>query len=230
MNMNARFFSSILSLFILFISAELSSAQNNLLFTFDDSGPNVTATVTGFFDTAGLSFNGTTSPSPPQAFLGASANFLTLGTTTVGSIDLYGGANAPGPNALGQSFLAGFPTNDPGNFPEIITPLSEYLQIDAFLFAPFSSNAILGLAQGQTVFDADALANNVIVFDASSIEDLGSTAYVGDSSFLSTTPFTVLSDPDGGNTIQFALAVPEPSTLSLLFFSAVGIASLRRRT
>ena len=228
--MNARFFSSTLSLLILFTSAELASAQNNLLFTFDDSGPNVTATVTGLFDVTGLSFSGTTSPTQPQAVLGASANFLTLGTTTVGSIDLYDGANAPGPNAFGQSFLAGFPTNAPGgNFPEIITPLSEYLQIEAFLSAPFTSNAIIGLAQGQTVFDADALANNVIVFDASSIEDLGSTAYVGDSSFLSTTPFTVLSDSSGENTVQFVLAVPEPSSTSLLLASSAGIAFLRRR-
>ena len=32
---------------------------------------------------------------------------------------------------------------------------------------------------------------------------------MGNSSFLSTTPITVLSDPDGGNTIQFVLATPE---------------------
>ena len=227
--MNTGLLRSVLSLFVLLGSATLASAQNNLLFTFDDSGPNVTATVTGLFDVTGLSFANTVSPTPPQAFLGASANFITLGTTTAGSIDLYGGANAPGPNAFGQSFLAGFPTNAPGNYPEIITPLSEYLQIDAFLFAPFSSNAIIGLAQGETVFDADSLANNVIVFNASSIGDLGTADYVGDSSFLSTTPFTVLSDPSGENTVQFVLAVPEPSSTFLLLVSAAGTALLRRR-
>jgi len=222
--MHTGFLSSVLSLFVLLGSATLASAQNNLLFTFDDSGPNVTAAVTGLFDTAGLSFSFSDTPRTPGGFQGATSNFLTLGTTTAANVDIFVDANAPGPGPglFGQSFLSGFPSNV-----NIITPLSEYLEINGFLFgAPFSSNASIGLAQGQTVFDADSLANNLIVFDANSIGDLSA---VGDVSFLSTTPFTVLSDSSGENTVQFVLAVPEPSSTFLLLASSAGIAFLRRR-
>ena len=220
--MNTGVFSSVLSLFVLLGSATLASAQNNLLFTFDDSGPNVTATVTGLFDTAGLSSPFSDTPRPPSAFQGATSNFLSFGTTTAASVDVFGLVNAPGPAPSGQSFLSGFPSNV-----SIIAPLSEYLEINSFLFVdPFSSNASIGLAQGQTVFDADALANNLIVFDANSIGDLSA---VDDISFLGTTPFTVLSDSSGENTVQFVLAVPEPSSTFLLFASSAGIAFLRRR-
>ena len=43
--MNAKFLSSASPLLVLFVSATFASAQNVLLFTSDDSGPNVTATV-----------------------------------------------------------------------------------------------------------------------------------------------------------------------------------------
>ena len=169
------------------------AAQNVLLFTFDDSGPNVTATVTGFFDTSGLNFFQQTPPNPPGAFPFAASTGFFLGTTTAANVDQFVGASAPGPDAFSPPFL--FNDFNPGT---IVTPLSEYLEINA---AIFDEGSFIALAEGETSFNADALANNVLVFGATDLDDLGS------SSFLSSTPTTVFSDPDGGNIIQF-VAVP----------------------
>lgn len=75
--MNNKFRASVLSLSILIGSTAFAPAQNNLLFTFDDSGPSVTATVTGSFDTSGLSFLQQTPPNAPGVFpFAASTGFF----------------------------------------------------------------------------------------------------------------------------------------------------------
>jgi len=218
--MNIGILNSVLSLLVLLGSATLASAQSNLLFTFDDSGPNVTATVTGSFDTSGLSFLGQRTPQPPVAFQGGTQSFFSFGTTTATNVDTFSGADAIGP-ANAFPFLSLFPVGATGN---LVTPLSESLEINVE-FNDVPGNAIIALAEGETIFDADALANNVIVFEESSLADLGN------SSFLSTTPFTVLSDPGGANTIQFVVAnsIPEPSSMALLLAGSMGISLLRRR-
>ena len=195
--MNAKFLSSVLSVFILLVWATFASAQNVLLFTFDDSGPNVTATVTGSFDTSGLNSIGQAAPSAPDVF-----GQLAFGTTTATRIDLFDGVFLPSSPLAFLPHISIFPwTNQSGS---IVTPLSEYFEINVGIVeGDSSSGPSIGLAEGEAFFDADALANNVIVFQQSSLDDLGN------SSFLSTTPITVLSDPDGGNTIQFVLATPE---------------------
>ena len=200
--MNAKFLSSVLSVFVLLVSATFASAQNVLLFTFDDSGPNVTATVTGSFDTSGLSSAGQASPTAPSAFDGfATFTMFSFGTTNATSVDLFSDAIAPGPINF-FPFLSDFPARAQGG--TIVTPLSEYLELTVQRFNNVNfPNTTIGLAEGETVFDADALTNNVLVFNQSALDDLG------DASFLSTTPTTVLSDPSGGNIIQFVLAVPE---------------------
>ena len=190
--MNTKFLSSALSIFIVLASAACASAQNVLLFTFDDSGPNTTATVTGSFDTSGLSFSGQTSPVAPGAFPFALSTGFYLGTTTATNVDQYVGATAPGPTS-NSIFLFNF-------FPNSVeTPLSEYLEIVATFGDGFSS---ISLAEGETSFNADALENNVLVFGVNDFNNLS-------GSFLSATPTTVLSDPSGENTIQFVLAVSD---------------------
>ena len=52
--MGIKFTNSVASIVLLLVSATFTHAQNVLLFTFDDSGPNVTSTVTGSFDSSGL--------------------------------------------------------------------------------------------------------------------------------------------------------------------------------
>lgn len=196
--MNAKFLSSVLSVFILLVWATFASAQNVLLFTFDDSGPNVTATVTGSFDTSGLNSAGQTAPRPADVIPDVTASFLTFGTTTATNIDLFDGANIFGGPVIFFPHLIGFPVSDQGG--SIVTPLSEYLEINANLTGSDLTgkvNASIGLAEGETVFNADALANNVIVFQQSSLNELGS------SSFLTSIPTTVLADPSGQNIIQF---------------------------
>ena len=191
--MNAKFQSLVLSLLILLVSATYASAQNVLLFTFDDSGPNVTATVTGSFDTSGLNSIGQATPSAPEVFFR-----LSFGTTTATRIDLFDGVFLPSSPLAFLPHISIFPwTNQEGS---IVTPLSEYFEINVGIVEGDSTPSI-GLAEGETIFDADTLANNVIVFQQSSLDDLG------DASFLSTTPTTVLSDFSGGNIVQFALAV-----------------------
>ena len=49
-----KFTNSVASIVLLLVSATFAHAQNVLLFTFDDSGPNATSTVTGSYDTSGL--------------------------------------------------------------------------------------------------------------------------------------------------------------------------------
>jgi len=184
-----------LSVFFLLVSATFASAQNVLLFTFDDSGPNVTATVTGSFDTSGLFPLEQGQPRGPGAFpIFATFTVQSFGTINTTNVDRFGLAYAPG------SFLAFFPA-----FTTMITPLSEYLEINV----PIVDNvdfprSYIGLAEGETIFNADALANNVIVFNESAMGDLE-----GGPSFLSTTPTIVLTDATGENTIQFVLAAPE---------------------
>ena len=193
--MNVRFLSSVLSVFVLLEWATFASAQNVLLFTFDDLGPRVTATVTGSFDTSGLTFTGQSTPLNPAALpLGATFDLFSFGTTDATAIDRFDGANATGPVGDGSTFVSRFP------FGTIITPLSEYLELNVQRFNNVNfPNTSIGLAEGETIFDADALTNNVLVFEGRSLEDLG------DSSFLSTAPTTVLSDPEGENIIQFVL-------------------------
>ena len=198
--MSTKFISSVLSVFILLTSATFASAQNVLLFTFDDSGPNVTATVTGSFDTSGLNSAGQTAPRAPELVSDVLASCLTFGTTTATNIDVFDGAIVFGGPTVFFPHLIGFPISDQSD--SIVTPLSEYLEINVDISSSPTSVSI-GLAEGETVFNADALANNVIVFQQNSFNGLGS------SSFLSTTPTTVLSDPSGDNTIQFVLAAPE---------------------
>ena len=198
--MNSKFLSSFLSLVILLGGATVASAQNVLLFTFDDSGPNVTATVTGSFDTSGLNFIGQTAPIAPILSRTSSFGTLSFGTTSATSIDRFGGVNLIGGPTIFLPYLGFFPFSiqeDP-----IVSPLSEYLEINLGIIEG-DSNPSIGLAEGETIFNADALANNVIVFQQSSLDDLGY------SSFLSTTPITVLSDQSGENIIQFVLAPPE---------------------
>jgi len=129
--MNAKFLSSVLSVFILLVWATVASAQNVLLFTFDDSGPNVTATVTGSFDTSGLNSAGQTAPRPADVIPDVTASFLTFGTTTATNIDLFDGANIFGGPVIFFPHLVGFPVSDQGG--SIVTPLSEYLEINANL-------------------------------------------------------------------------------------------------
>ena len=193
--MNAKFFISVLSVFILLASAAYAPAQNILLFTFGDSGPNVTATVTGSFDTSGMSFVRQKSPELPGMFPFHGSTGFFWGTTTATNVDVFEGATATG-SGDGFALLFNF-------FPgEVDTPLSEYFEIDASNHDGFSS---IALAEGETVFNADTLANNVLVFEATDLDDFGRPFTIG-SSFLNTNPTTVLSDPNGENIIQFVLA------------------------
>lgn len=94
--MNTKFLSSALSIFIVLASAACASAQNVLLFTFDDSGPNVTATVTGSFDTSGMSLVRQKSPELPGMFPFHSSTGFFGGTTTATNVDVFEGATATG--------------------------------------------------------------------------------------------------------------------------------------
>lgn len=194
--MNTKFLKSVSSLFILLVWTTFASAQNVLLFTFDDSGPNLTATVSGSFDTSGLIFSNQHPPNPPGMFPFHSSTGFFWGTTTATNVDVFEGATAPGLD-YGFAYLFNF-------FPgDVETPLSEYLEINASNHEGFSH---IALAEGKTSFNADTLANNVIVFQEGSIDELGDSRF--DSSFLSTTPTIVLTDPSGANTIQFVVADP----------------------
>jgi len=191
--MNAKFFVSVSSLLILLVSAAFAPAQNVLLFTFDDSGPNVTATVTGSFDTSGMLFVRQTTPNPPGMFPFHSSTGFFWGTTTATNVDVFEGATAIAPEGDFAFLFTFFPGG-------VDTPLSEYLDIHASNHPGFSW---ISLAEGEASFSADTLENNTIVFQEGALADYGA------SGFLSTTPITVLSDPGGENTIQFVLAVPE---------------------
>ncbi len=200
--MNAKFFISVLSLLILLGTAKFASAQNVLLFTFDDSGPNVTATVTGSFDTSGLSFARQATPNPPGLFSGATFTAFSWGATTSTVVDAFEGAIATG-NPDGPTFLFNFLHG------AVETPLSEYLEINASNAEGFSQ---IAFAEGETSFNADTLANNVIVFQEGPVEVPGLGTFpplVLAETFISSTPTTVLTDPNGDNIIQFVLAVPE---------------------
>ena len=192
--MNTKFLSSALSIFIVLASAACASAQNVLLFTFDDSGPNVTATVTGSFDTSGMSLVRQKSPELPGMFPFHSSTGFFWGTTTATMVDQFEGGIAPRANANGFPLLFFF---YPG---AVDTALSEYLEINVSQHDGFS---FIALAEGETSFNADTLASNVLVFEATDLDD------IGDNGFLSTTPTTVLSDPDGENVIQFVVAVSD---------------------
>jgi len=156
--MNAKFFVSVSSLLILLVSATFASAQNVLLFTFDDSGPNVTATVTGSFDTSALNSVGQSAPNAPEIFRTRS-----FGTTTATSIEWFGGVVLNG-NFLGfLPYLSLFPLSNQED--SIVTPLSEYLEINVGIVEGDSPESIefasIRLAEGETIFDADALANKI---------------------------------------------------------------------
>ena len=184
-----KFTNSVASIVLLLVSATFAHAQNVLLFTFDDSGPNATSTVTGSYDTSGLTpgsfFLDEQNPPIPLGGPGpfGTAVVFSFGATTATSIDRFSNATAPG-----QPFLVSFSA-------QIETPLSEYLEI----LASISQEASIGLAEGETVFNADTLANNVIVYQEG--------AFGGNlrNSFLTSTPTTVFSDPNGDNIIQFVL-------------------------
>ena len=189
-----KFTNSVASIVLLLVSATFAHAQNVLLFTFDDSGPNATSTVTGSYDTSGLTpgsffLDEQTPPIPlggPGPF--GTAVVFSFGATTATSIDRFSNATAPGPSDSYFPFLVSFSA-------QIETPLSEYLEI----LASISQEASIGLAEGETVFNADTLANNVIVYQEG--------AFGGNlrNSFLTSTPTTVFSDPNGDNIIQFVL-------------------------
>ena len=194
--MNAKFLSSVSSLLILLAWATHVSAQNVLLFTFDDSGPNLTATVTGSFDTSGLRPSQQTGPIDPPGLFTSQFSIHSFGLTTATRIDHFAGAITPSRIVNGVEI-----------FPlllvaprQIITPLSEHLEITAFVDEQIPAE--IGLAEGKTTFNADALTNNIIVFQSNLLTLFGS------NSTLSTTPTTVLSDPGEGNIIQFVLATP----------------------
>lgn len=138
-----------------------------------------------------------------------------MGTTTATNVDQFVGANALGPDVSSFPFLFNF------NPSTVDTPLSEYLEINASVVA---GQSFIALAEGETSFNADTLANNVLVFRGTDLDNFGN------SGFLSTTPTTVFSDPGGGNIIQFVVAVPEPSSAVLLFVGFAGIAHLRRKS
>ena len=184
-----KFTNSVASIVLLLVSATFAHAQNVLLFTFDDSGPNATSTVTGSYDTSGLTpgsfFLDEQNPPIPLGGPGpfGTAVVFSFGATTATSIARFSNATAPG-----QPFLVSFSA-------QIETPLSEYLEI----LASISQEASIGLAEGETVFNADTLANNVIVYQEG--------AFGGNlrNSFLTSTPTTVFSDPNGDNIIQFVL-------------------------
>lgn len=222
--MNVKSLSSVSSLLILLFSATFAFGQSNLIFTFDDSGPSATAIVTGTFDISGLTPGSQGTPRGPGFDQGAIVTVSSFGTTTAASVTEFNGGTAFGSPGANNPFLVVFPfTNNP-----IVTPLSEHLQFNTFGGGVGANNVQVVLETGQTIFDADALTNNVIVFQESSLSDLSRSVF-GDGSFLSTTPTTVFSDPSGENTVQFVLAVPEPSSAVLLFATYAGIALLRRR-
>lgn len=189
-----KFTNSVASIVLLLVSATFAHAQNVLLFTFDDSGPNATSTVTGSYDTSGLTpgsfFLDEQNPPIPLGGPGpfGTAVVFSFGATTATSIDRFSNATAPGPSDSYFPFLVSFSA-------QIETPLSEYLEI----LASISQEASIGLAEGETVFNADTLANNVIVYQEG--------AFGGNlrNSFLTSTPTTVFSDPNGDNIIQFVL-------------------------
>ena len=189
-----KFTNSVASIVLLLVSATFAHAQNVLLFTFDDSGPNATSTVTGSYDTSGLTpgsfFLDEQNPPIPLGGPGpfGTAVVFSFGATTATSIDRFSSATAPGPSDSYFPFLVSFSA-------QIETPLSEYLEI----LASISQEASIGLAEGETVFNADTLANNVIVYQEG--------AFGGNlrNSFLTSTPTTVFSDPNGDNIIQFVL-------------------------
>ena len=192
--MSIKFTNSVASIVLLLVSATFTHAQNVLLFTFDDSGPNATSTVTGSYDTSGLTpgsfFLDEQNPPIPLGGPGpfGTAVVFSFGATTATSIDRFSSATAPGPSDSYFPFLVSFSA-------QIETPLSEYLEI----LASISQEASIGLAEGETVFNADTLANNVIVYQEG--------AFGGNlrNSFLTSTPTTVFSDPNGDNIIQFVL-------------------------
>jgi len=204
--MNSKFLSSILSLLVLVASATVAPAQNVLLFTFSESDTNVIATVTGSFDTSGMTPGGQIAPLAPDTFRDSTGTFLAFGTTTASNVDVFDGAFAFGGPLDFLPFLSNFPVCDQGD--SIVTPLSEYFEINVqtFLNTGLPINTSIRLAEGQTVFNADTLTNNVIVFkqNALSLVGLGN-----ESGTLSTTPFTVASDPSGDNIIQFVIGIPD---------------------
>ena len=204
--MNFKSINSVLSLVLLFVSASFASAQNVLLFTFDDSGPNVTATVTGSFDTSGLTPGSSffdeqqTQPVPPPGIGFGTGTLFSFGTTAAANVDRFSNARAS-EDLFSRS----------GFFAPIVTPLSEYLEIHVFAFtirgdtnAPTGLvEANIGLAEGETIFNADALENNVIVYEEGAfVDDSGNSSL----DFLSSVPTTMVSDPNGENIIQFVLA------------------------
>ena len=67
------------------------------------------------------------------------------------------------------------------------------------MLAFIGQEASIGIAEGETFFNANTLANNVIVYQEG--------AFGGNvrNSFLTSTPTTIFSDPNGDNMIQFAL-------------------------
>jgi len=193
----------------LLLSSSSQEARGVLLFTFDDSGSNVTATVTGSFDSSTLSTTQDLSPlSAPGFFSAAVGNFLAFSTIPANPGNAFSGADFTGLNSL-----LGF------DFVDITNPLSGYIE---FLDNRDGSGLIF-LAAGQTVFDADSLADNVAVFDAASFSDI-------DIAFdsLSPTPTTVIAIPNGGDVIQFA-GIPEPSISLLSILTLITVILQRRR-
>ena len=132
---------------------------------------------------------------------GAASTVFYLGATTSTVVDTFEGAIAPRPD-LSSSYLITFSPSP------VETPLSEFFAINAVASdGPFS---YITLAEGETSFNADTLTNNVIVFQQGPFEILARTRepFLLANTFLSTTPTTVLTDPNGDNIIQFVLAAP----------------------
>ena len=195
--MSVKFTSLVLSLILLLVGATFASAQKNtLIVTFDDSGPSITATVNGYFETSGMTFERQTYPNPPGMFGFHSSTGFFWGATTTKDVDVYTGAMTTGPE-FGFPYLFNFFHGG------IETPLSEYFDIGASSHTGFPFSTIT-LAEGETSFNADTLENNVIVFEEVAV--VYGMPFTLDNTFLTTTPITVLSDATGENIIQFVRA------------------------
>jgi hypothetical protein len=177
-----------------------TSAQAAVILEFEESGGNVTATLTGTIDLTGLTRHSDNDSSGPWV-LGNGSNLYVLNQGSVGPHDRYafaGTATASGLTATPDS-LSGL--------------------------EPFGFGGAAFFSDGGTPLNDPAYApSGTFTWNGTTLAGIGLSALTT----TPTTVWTITEAGGSGDTIQFAL-VPEPSTTALLGLGGLALILRRRK-
>jgi hypothetical protein len=178
------------------------SAQAAVILQFEESGGNVTATLTGTIDLTGLTRHSDNDSSGPWV-LGNGSSLYILNDGSVGPHDRYasaGAATASGLSATPDSLSGG---------------------------EPFGFGGSAFFSDGGTPLNDPAYApSGTFTWNGTTLAGIGLSALTT----TPTTVWTITEAGGSGDTIQFALApVPEPSTTALLGLGGLALILRRRK-